>query len=457
MRVLLVSTYDLGRQPFGLASPAAWLRQAGAEVASADTSRDQLRDEEIAAADVVAFYLPMHTATRLAGPFIDRVRAVNPSAQVAAYGLYAPLNAEWLRARGVHHVMGPEAEGELVHLVNPRPSTPHAPGPGPTGHTSRGASPVPRLAFIQPDRATLPPLARYAALQMPDGSRKVVGSTDATRGCRHLCRHCPIVPVYQGTFRVVPIDVVMQDVGALVTAGAEHITFGDPDFFNGPGHARKLVDRMAIEFPHVTYDVTIKIEHLLTHADLVPRLRATGCLFITTAVESVDDRVLAKLRKGHTRADFVRAVNVCRRAGVPLAPTFVPFTPWTTLGGYRDLLCQIAALDLVGSVAPIQLGIRLLVTAQSALLELPDVRALIGPFDAQSLVWPWRHEDPRVDALQARVMSLVGRMAGASRSDIFAAIAESGPGVPGSDPDTPYLTEGWYCCAEPGPEQLDTV
>ena len=178
-------------------------------------------------------------------------------------------------------------------------------------------------------------------LQMPDGTRRVVGSTDATRGCKHLCRHCPIVPVYQGRFKAVPIDVVMQDIRAHVAARAEHITFGDPDFFNGPTHARRLVERLAAEFPQLTYDVTIKIEHLLAHADLLPVLKSTGCLFITSAVESIDDDVLAKLQKGHTRADFERAVELCREAGVTLTPTFVPFTPWTTVDGYVDLIDEI--------------------------------------------------------------------------------------------------------------------
>ncbi len=180
-------------------------------------------------------------------------------------------------------------------------------------------------------------------LQMPDGTRRVVGSTDATRGCKHLCRHCPIVPVYQGRFKAVPIDVVMQDIRAHVAARAEHITFGDPDFFNGPTHARRLVERLSAEFPQLTYDVTIKIEHLLTHADLLPLLKSTGCLFITSAVESIDDDVLAKLQKGHTRADFERAVELCREAGVALTPTFVPFTPWTTVDGYVDLIDEIRA------------------------------------------------------------------------------------------------------------------
>ena len=108
MRVLLVSTYDLGRQPFGLASPAAWLRDAGVDVTCVDTSRERLTDEQIEAAGLVAFYLPMHTATRLAAPLIDRVRRMNPQAQLAAYGLYAPINDEWLRGKGVMHVVGPE-------------------------------------------------------------------------------------------------------------------------------------------------------------------------------------------------------------------------------------------------------------------------------------------------------------------------------------------------------------
>jgi radical SAM superfamily enzyme YgiQ (UPF0313 family) len=458
VRALLISTYDLGRQPLGLAAPAASLRQAGVDVDCVDTSREPLNDEHIRAASLVAFYLPMHTATRLAAPLLQRVRTINPHAQLAAYGLYAPLNRAWLEDRGAR-VLGPDAELELVRLVNAQFPTPNSQS-------------TPNARFVQPDRTTLPPLTRYAALQMPDGTRRVVGSTEATRGCKHLCRHCPIVPVYHGRFKAVPIDVVMQDIRAHVAARAEHITFGDPDFFNGPTHARRLLQRLAAEFPELTYDVTIKVEHLLAHADMLPLLKETGCLFITSAVESIDDEVLAKLQKGHTRADFIRAVALCRTAGVALAPTFVSFTPWTTIEGYIELLDEIARLDLIEAVAPIQLAIRLLVTAESKLLELPDIRDVVAPFDPQSLIWPWRHSDPRVDALQTAVMRIAGMQT--PRTEAFAAITQtayavagrnpgSGPGLaqawprpaPGLTP--PYMTEGWYCCAEPGPEQVDLV
>ena len=446
MRVLLISTYDLGRQPFGLASPAAWLRREGVGVDCVDTSRDPLADDTIVGASIVAFYLPMHTATRLAAPLIDRVQAVNPAAQLVAYGLYAPLNADWLRSRGVTTVLGPEAEEDLVALA--------------VGEPDKARPTIPRLRFIQPDRSTLLPLQRYAALQMPDGTRRVVGTTEATRGCKHLCRHCPIVPVYRGAFRVIADDVVLADVAAQVAAGAQHISFGDPDFFNGPTHARRIVERMAAAHPGLSYDVTIKIEHLLKHADMLPLLGDTGCLFVTSAVESIDPQVLRHLRKGHTREDFVRAVALCRQAGVRLSPTFVPFTPWTTTAGYVELLDQLALLGLEEDVAPIQLAIRLLVTADSALLELDEIRAGVEPFDAASLTWPWRHRDAAVDQLQADVMRVVGSMKGAPRRDVFDAIdgLVRGDSHPrrrfggGGDSTIPHLTEAWYCCAEPGPD-----
>lgn len=438
--MVLLSTYEMGRQPFGLASPAAWLRDAGCEVTALDLSRQPLDADAVRAADLVACYLPMHTATRLAGPVVDRVRTLNPRAHVCAYGLYAPLNEAHLRALGVETILGPEFEAELVTLATGQrhDAAPRAPGVQ-----------LPRLSFLVPDRRGLPPLTQYARLHV-DGDVRTVGYTEATRGCKHVCRHCPIVPIYGGQFRVVAADVVMADVRQQVEAGATHVTFGDPDFFNGPRHAMTIVERLADECPGVTYDVTIKIEHLLRHRALLPRLRETGCLFVTSAVEAVDDRILEKLQKGHTRADFVDAVAACRHAELTLVPTFVAFTPWTTIERYGDLLATIRDLDLVAHVPSIQLAIRLLIPSGSRLLELEDIRGLIGPFDPASLVHPWRHPDPRVDALQEAIARRVGRAPRQQRAAVFADIEAMITATPPKVPPfvraaVPYLDEPWYC------------
>jgi hypothetical protein len=440
VRVVLISTYELGRQPFGLASPAAWLRAAGHDVVTADLACSPLPREAVEQAELIGFYLPMHTATRLFLRLIDRVLAANPGAHLCAYGLYAPLNDAMLRRAGVHTVLGGEFEQPLADLAAGKP---------PASHTLVSLA---RQQFLVPDRSSLPPLGAYAQLVL-NGAMRRVGYTEASRGCKHLCRHCPIVPVYHGTFRIVQREVVLEDIRRQVAAGAEHITFGDPDFWNGPTHAMALVNAFHREWPELTYDVTIKVEHLLAHRNLLPRLRETGCAFVTTAVESLDDSVLEKLAKGHTRAGFHAALEASRDAGLVLSPTFIPFTPWTTAAGYREFLRAIAELDLVPQVAPIQLAIRLLIPEGSLLLELDEVRERIQPFDPRGLCYPWSNPDPEVDRLTSAIQNLIKRAERRreSRTAIFSKICQLAGA--GEFPDTPlparatipYLTEPWYC------------
>jgi hypothetical protein len=436
VRVLLISTYDLGHQPFGLASPGAWLRAEGHQVTMLDLSREPLPPEAIAEAEWVAFHLPMHTATRMALPWIETVRRVNPAAHICCYGLYAPVNEQFLRSLGVGHIIGGEYERALANIIS-------------TKKTSQPLVVLDRLPFLTPDRSSLPPLNVYARL-LHNGERKIAGYTEASRGCKHLCRHCPIVPVYEGRFRIVPRHVVLADIRQQVQAGAQHITFGDPDFLNGPGHALPLVEALHHEFPGLTYDVTIKIEHLLQHESALPVLSRTGCLFIVSAVESLDDAVLRRLAKGHTRADFIRALERTRAHGLTMLPTFVTFTPWTTRQTYLDLLRAIRDLDLVESVAPIQLAIRLLLPAGSKLLECED----LGPvhFDPAALQYRWEHSDPAIDKLCADLQNLIraADKRGAARHRIFGEIWQRAFGEP---PDfhlaaratVPYLNEPWYC------------
>jgi radical SAM superfamily enzyme YgiQ (UPF0313 family) len=457
-RILLVSTYDLGRQPFGLASPAAWLREAGHQVDCLDVTRTKPDEGVIRGANLIAFFLPMHTATRMALPLIDRVRALNPSAHIAAYGLYAPLNAGVLHERGVGTVLGPEFEQDLLAVADGAARA--------DSESEWSPATLPRLAFKTPDRAGLPPLPRYATLQTGD-DRKIVGYTEASRGCKHRCRHCPIVPVYDGRFRIVPVDVVLADAASQIAQGAQHVTFGDPDFFNGPRHAMAVVEGLAAAHPGVTYDVTIKVEHLRKHRDLLPRLRDTGCAFVTTAVESFNDQVLALLEKGHTRADVEEVAAHFREIGLTLSPTFVAFTPWTTMESYAEMLATLDRLDLVPGVAPVQYAIRLLVPDGSRMLEVEGLRARVTHFDSRSLTHVWRHEDPRVDALQHELETLAGARLNAPREEMFAAVAArvrdaSGIDVPSRVPRAggdavPYLNEPWYCCAEPSAEQVHLI
>ncbi len=461
MNVVLINPYELGRQPFGLAEPAAWLKRAGFSVGCVDLSLEKLDPDRLREAKLICLYVAMHTATRIALEAIPRIREWAPRAHLCAYGLYAPVNEHLVRTLGVDTVLGGEVEPRLLALAERLRA-------GEGGPQTEPVISLDKIPFITPDRSGLPSLERYAKLLLPDGGSRTVGFAEASRGCKHLCRHCPVVPVYQGKFRIVPLEVVIADIRGQVESGAKHISFGDPDFLNGPTHALRVVRALAAEFPGVTYDFTTKVEHLVKHPALLAELKQTGCLFITSAVEAVDDRVLERLDKNHTAEDFARAVGLLREADITFSPTFVAFTPWISLEGYVDLLERLVQLELVESVAPIQLAIRLLVPRGSYLLQLPGFEELLDPFDADLLGYPWQHRDPRVDELQAAVQEFIERAEGdgLERREVFSgiwsmahdALRAPSPALPGFlGTPIPRHSEPWYCCAEPTRRQLDLV
>jgi hypothetical protein len=175
---LLISTYEMGRQPFGLASAAAWLRAAGWTVDCVDAAKEKLRFERLGGAELIAFHLPMHTATRLAGRLIAAARGVNRSARICAFGLYAPLNADWLRGLGVDEVFGGEFEQDLAAWANTQSNSfSTISAVSAVSPASSDRRPLPRIHFLVPDRSGLPPLSKYATLQMPAAS----GARWATR------------------------------------------------------------------------------------------------------------------------------------------------------------------------------------------------------------------------------------------------------------------------------------
>jgi radical SAM superfamily enzyme YgiQ (UPF0313 family) len=464
--VLLISCYELGHQPFAAALPLGFLQRAAFAPDVLDIAVDPFDPAKVAQARFVGISVPMHTALRLGVRVAERVREINPDAAVCFYGLYAALNADYLLEHGGDYCIGGEVEEPLVALVRALDAHggngKHGPGRVSSvdvaGVICRGAPARPflrRLPFALPVRDALPPLEKYARLEHK-GQRRVVGYVEASRGCLHLCTHCPIPPVYGGRFFIIPQEVVLEDIRRQVRAGAAHITFGDPDFLNGPGHSLSVVRALHAEFPEVTFDITTKVEHILKRGSILPELGRLGCLFLVSAVESVSDTVLAILEKNHTRADVAKALNVVRATGIGMRPTWVPFTPWTTLGDYLDMLAFIEEQGLIDHVDPVQYTIRLLVPPGSYLADRPEMKPHLGPLDQAAFSYVWAHPDPRMDRLQKEVGALVEKdvQAGEDPAGTFyrvwslAAGRKRGTLVPALPPDRerpPRLSEPWFC------------
>ena len=448
--MLLVSTYELGHQPLHVASPAAALRAAGHEVRCLDLSVQPWDPELVDWAGAIALSVPMHTAMRLAVRAARAARRRRPELPVCFYGLYAPVSSDLTLAGLADRLVAGEYEPALVAWAR-------ALDAGASG--SAGAEePLVQLGrggFLPPARDLLPPLESYAHLAI-GGEERLVGYVEASHGCVHKCRHCPVPAVYDGRIRIVGADVVLADLATLVEMGARHVTFGDPDFLNGRRHSLEVVSRVHERFPDLTFDVTTKVEHVLQHADVWPRLAEAGCLFCVCALETVDDAVLRRLDKGHTAAEGARAVALLREHGIEPRPSFLPFTPWTTPADVLDLLAWVAEHDLIGNVDPVQYGIRLLLPEGSLLLEHPDVRPHLGHYDAEGLTWTWTAADPAADELQERIAARVERAGDEPVGQTFDAVwalardaagrADPGPVIlAGSVEGRPRLTEPWFC------------
>ena len=457
--ILLVSCYELGHQPAGIAMPLGLLSRAGLEAETMDVSVEGFDEDKVKRARLVGISVPMHTALRLGLRVALEIRKLNSDCHICFYGLYASLNSEYLLDTVADSVIGGEFEEAFVRLA--RAVQAEKPIDIKQVSTRNHASePVlARLNFAAPDRDRLVPLEHYAKLEYI-GEQRLAGYVEASRGCLHHCTHCPIPSVYNGRFFVVPKQIVLEDIRGLAAAGARHITFGDPDFLNGPGHSLRIARAMHQEFPNLTFDFTAKVEHILKHREMIPEFAKTGCIFVVSAVESLSDTVLEHLDKGHTRADVVEAFRIARGAGIALRPTFVSFTPWATIDDYIDVLDFVESQDLIDHVDPVQYSIRLLVPPGSLLLSKPDSHRWLGPLIQESFYYEWAHPDPRMDELHRKVSACVEQAAGTNEdaTETFYCIVRLARGVrgdalwnrPGSRIDParlrpPRLTEAWFC------------
>ena len=470
-QLLVLSTYELGTRPLGCTVPAALLSGAGHEVVAADLALEDFPAAALAETDGVVLSVPMHTAWRLGGDVLAAVRAARPDVPVFLHGLYAEAAAS---SAGSLLCPGDLAiAGEIAEALTTWAAELGRHRPPPACRVELGpARPAPR----PPQRRSgLPGLAAYARLRR-DGEEHLVGTVEATTGCNHTCRHCPVPVVYAGRSRPVAPATVLAEIDQLVAEGAAHIHFADPDFLNRPAHAREIAAALHRAHPAVSFDATVKVSHLLRDADHLGELARHGLVFVTTALESTSDLVLERLDKGHTSAEARHALRLLRSAGIEPRPSFLPFTPWTTPDDVIALFDFVAEEDLVWNVDPVQFGIRLLLPPGSLLLRGDDpvlAASLLGPDPANGGT-AWRAGDRALDTCQVLLARGAEELetAGAAPPEAYAhlralahgALGRSERGVPDvlvsgapAGATRPRLTETWFCCAEPTATQIAGV
>ncbi len=429
MKVLVISSYELGRQPQSVAEVQNLVESLGHRVSVLDLSLPDDMDRQLhqasndllwpegsyadltkAFADTDLFLLstPMLTAATMAKRLVKAISKANPAAKIAAFGLYSDI----VLTDSIPHIDA-AMTGEYLPLIEEwlaagLPSNHRATSNRPSRHSTNTVI----------ERTSLPPISAYPGIVV-DGVHKLVGHVESTRGCRHSCLHCPVPTAYHGRIQINPVDTILTDIRGLLDQGATHITFGDPDFLNAPIHASKIIEGLdALSSEDISFDATIKVEHILKYPSLIEKMAASGCSMITSAVESLNDEVLSRLDKGHTAEQAYEATEIVQKLGITLHPSFLPFTPWTTNRDLADIVDYCYHFGLEEVVEPVQFGIRLLLPPGSLLLSSENRDFEILDYDPTTMGYRWQHSDRRIDELAIKVASLAEEATYAKQSNL---------------------------------------
>ncbi len=440
MKILLTSFYDLGKQPKIIAEIADRYNTPEVNFEFVDFSIDK-QNIDLATYDVLGIYAPMHTATILSIEYIKDKKLPN---KVFTFGLYGSVLEDFNSS--IIHIKDIESD-ELTSFLGLYENQKFS------------------LKNNIPNREIFPDISNYAHLV--DGSNNLIaGSVETTYGCKHSCTHCPIPISFNGSFKTYSFEKIVNDVQNQVNQGAKHISFNDPDFFNGPMHALKILEALNKKFPGITYDSTIKVEHIIKYKKYFKELASLNMVFVISAFETTNDKVLSILEKNHTRSDLNNSIEISQEFSIDIRPTWMPFSPWTELKDLSNIVELIEGYQLRETVDPIQLTIKLLIPKHSLIIQRPEIKKYLGNYEKESLSYQWKYENIDAEKLQFRLFDFILNNSELNEHKQYLGMVNIIEEFTGRKlltnfkydfKNVPKLSETWFCCAEPSKIQLDRI
>ena len=430
MKILLLSFYDLGKQPKIISELHKKLDNGSNQIDVVDYSIEE-KNLTLDNYDVLGIYASMHTASVLAEQYLRDRKLPN---KLFVFGLYANVFSEMFsNFQSIHSFDSDELESLLEVQLNPNYSFKHS----------------------VPDRTILPSITDYS--HIVDGSNNLIaGSVETTYGCKHECTHCPVPIEFKGMFKTFGTEKIITDVTNQVEEGAKHISFNDPDFFNGPKHALKILQLLNEKHPSITYDSTIKVEHILKYPDYFQELKNLNMLFVISAFETTNDHVLNILQKNHSFNDLNKAVELSLENKIDIRPTWMPFSPWTEQNDLISIIKLIENYKLRETVDPIQLTIKLLVPKNSLILKRPEMKEYLLDYDPSSFSYAWKYKFPNIDNIQNELFTYVLQHESENEYTQYLGLVDILESHTNetllisekySQRIVPKLSETWFCCA----------
>ena len=311
--------------PLGLAYIAAVLERAGHDVTLTDAAVEGLDRDAFAAraADIDPGLVGL-TATSL---HFDEATRVAQALRHALAGVPVVLGGPHINAQPellLHHPefdLGVLGEGEIttreiVEAIEGGDGWEDLPG---TAHARDGElyRAPPRAPLADLDQLPLParhllPIFDYRPLP---NDQRLLPKTSAisSRGCPFQCIFCDKAVFGHGYRSFSPTRVVEEIHHLEERFGVRDIAFVDSTFTPSRERLEGGLDAMEADPPRASWTASCRAN--LLDEGLLRRMRAMGCWRIRIAIESGDDDILARIRKGITREQFADTVQTAARLG----------------------------------------------------------------------------------------------------------------------------------------------
>jgi N-acetylglutamate synthase-like GNAT family acetyltransferase/SAM-dependent methyltransferase/pyruvate-formate lyase-activating enzyme len=406
--VALISTYETGFQPLLVSTAGASFIKHGITPDAYDLYLNKSAKTGIENHSFVGIGLALFDSLDGGISIAKEIRERNPDAHICFYGPYASLNKERLLPYGNSCIIG-DWEKTIVELAgavldnNDWTNVPQVY----SGNSKEVKFKFDRDYCVVPARHLLPPVYTYTNTFIENilSKKMVVGNIETTRGCHHSCKFCSVYASSGTKVKFADLEVIMEDVGQLAKNGVEHITFVDAEFINDIKFSLAVVNRIHDQYPHLTYDFTTRVDHVVENKDAIAEFKRTGCIAITTSIEFPREDILSKLDKAITLKDILEAMEIFRRNGIKVHTTFVTFNPWTDLEGLMNLAHFIKVNNLEDVIDPIQYETRLHLYKGSPLLKDETLSGLA--LHEQEFHYEWEHPDPQVEEVFQRMVKPV--------------------------------------------------